>query len=228
MTARQPEPGTFQSMLDWLEGELRQLKSQVAEFGEQFQQSRAQVWELADQLQQADVGSQQYAAQITLLGNVPEEIRGLRERLERSQRLLAEHQEQMEMLGQQLRAEMQAERDERGELRRRSEFAETAAAGVHEKISLVEELARRMQDEMALLQQRMEQADINLHGQDARVAANAEALRRAQTDTRNTSSDIERHERTLGEVNERFDQMPGAHAPASSGRRAVCGDRARV
>lgn len=202
-----PEPNTLQNMLDWLEGELRQVKAQVADTAEQAQQNQAQLWEVTDQVQRAEAGAVNLTAQMNLLTGLNEEIRSLRERVERLQSLIGQDQEQSELLARQLRAEMQAERDERGELRRRTEFAEQAASGMTEKLTLAEELTRRVQDESALHQQRMEQVDINLAGADARVAANAEAMRRMQSDQRNTAADLERHERSLGDIMERLDRM---------------------
>ncbi len=44
------EPNTFQAMLDWLEGELRQIKAQVIEQTELAQRNQTQIWDLTDQV----------------------------------------------------------------------------------------------------------------------------------------------------------------------------------
>ncbi len=210
MTAPQQDSNSFQGMLDWLEGELRQVKTQLAESQEQAEQNRAQVWDLADQVQKADGGAANLAAQINVLSGAAEDLRALRERVERLQGALGQDQEQVELLGRQLRAEMQSDRDERGELRRRTEFAEQAASTAAEKLNLIEEVSRRVQDDQALLHQRFEQMDINIAGLEARIAANAEAIRRGQTDDRNTAGELERHERGLAEIGQRLDRFQEA------------------
>ena len=113
------EPGVYDGMIEWLETEVRALKTQVAEFSEQLQQERAQLWTFADEWKRAEGGAANTTAQLQILSSLPDEVRFLRERLERVQNALAHDQEQTELLARQLRAEMQAERDERGELRRR-------------------------------------------------------------------------------------------------------------
>ena len=110
MTSTQ-DPGTFQNMIDWLEGELRQVKSQMGEYADQAEQARTQLWDLADQHQRHDAGVTTVTAQLKVLTNLPEEVRLVRERIERLQSVLGQDQEQKEQLARQLRAEMQAERD---------------------------------------------------------------------------------------------------------------------
>ena len=207
MTAPRNEPGTFQSILDWLEGELRQVKAQVADHAEEVQQARTQVWDVIDQVQRADAGASNMAAQINVLSGLADDVRTLRERLERFQGMLGRDQEQMELISRQLRAEMQAERDERGELRRRTEFSEQAALSAQEKLAGTEEVTRRVGDDLALQQQRSEQFEINMAGIEARIAANAESIRRAHSDGRNTAAEIDRHDRALSDLGERLDRL---------------------
>ena len=205
MTTSPDEPQTLQGMLEWLEGELRQVKAQGADTAEEGRQNRSQIWEVADQVQRAEAGAVNLTAQIDALSGLPEEIRNLREHLQRIQAALGS--DRMELFARQLRTEMQAERDERSELRRRAEFAEQAAANLTEKLTATEELGHRLQDHLTILQQRLEQGDINAAGIDARVAANAEAARRLQMDERTLGGDVERHDRTLGEVDERLGRL---------------------
>lgn len=206
MTASKNSPDTFQGMLDWLESELRHVKGQLADYAEQVQQGRNQIWELTDQMQHAESGAINLAAQLNPLTGLPEELRALRERIERVQALLTQDREQSELIARQLRAEMQGERDERGELRRRTEFAEQAAAGIQDKLGVLDEILRRVQDEHALSMQRLEQTTINLTAFDSRLAANAETLRRLQGDARNLATDVERLTRALGEFGDRLDR----------------------
>lgn len=206
MTASKNSPDTFQGMLDWLESELRQVKGQLADYAEQVQQSRNQIWELTDQMQRADTGAINLTAQLNTLVALPEELRALRERIERVQALGVQDREQSELIARQLRAEMQGERDERGELRRRTEFAEQAAAGIQDKLGVIDEIVRRVQDEHALSTQRLEQTSINLTAFDSRLAANAETLRRLQGDARNLTGDVERLTRALGDFGDRLDR----------------------
>jgi len=210
VTASPRDSGTFQNMLDWLETELRGVKSQITDGLEELEQTRAQVWDLVDKVQRADIAAANVTAQLKHLSQLPEEARLLRERIERVQSLLGQDQEQTELLARQLRAEIQADRDERGELRRRTEYAEQSTASVAEKLSVTEEIARRVQDDLALAQQRLEQLDVTLAGVDARIAANAEAQRRMQGDARNASSELERHDRILGDNDERLNRLQEA------------------
>ena len=205
MTTSSPDPRSFQSMLDWLETELRGVKASLAEFGDKTEQTQTQLWDLIDGQARGEQGAGTLAAQISVLSELPETIRVLRERVERLQGAVGQDGEQRELLARQLRAEMQAERDERGELRRRAEFAEQASATIGEKQDTVEDLVRRMQDEAALISQRLEQIDINLHGVDSRLAASAEGLRRTQGDGRNQAQEIERLDRGLATIEERLD-----------------------
>ncbi len=210
MTAPRKQPETFQGMLDWLESELRQLKQHVAQQSEAADQQRTHLWDLTDQVQRADSGAINLAAQISHLAGLPEEIRALRERVDRLQGILGQDREQTELLGRQVRAEMQTERDERGDLRRRMDFAEQTMQAMGEKVSLAEEVARRVQDASALQSQRLEQVDINLAALDSRLAANAETLRRMQADARTAAAESERLSRGLGEQQDRIDRAQEA------------------
>ena len=196
-------PATYQGMIDWLDGELRQLKAQVREQADNLEQTRSIVWDLQEQTRRAEGGAINLAAQIDALSSLGEEVRLQRERLERLQGIVGQEQQQMEQVARQIRAEMQAERDERGELRRQAEFVDQTMATVGEKVTLLEDIGRRLQDAQALVEQRLEQEAISLHAIDARVAANAEAVRRSQGDVRNITGDIERLGRALEETNER-------------------------
>lgn len=207
MTSPAPDPKSFQSMVEWLESELRTVKAQLREYGDQAEQNQTQLWDVQEQQQRADHGGTNLAAQVELLTELPEQIRMLRERIDRAQGASGQDTEQRELFTRQLRAEMQAERDERGELRRRTEFAEQAAAGVTEKLGLVEDLTRRLQEEVALMVQRLEQADLNLSGIDARLAANAETQRRMQGDARTASQVQEELQRGFDDLRERVDQI---------------------
>lgn len=192
-------------MLDWLETELRGLKASLAEFGDKTEQTQTQLWDLIDGQARGEQGTGTLAAQVNVLSDLPETIRVLRERVERLQSAVGQDGEQRELLARQLRAEMQSERDERGELRRRAEFAEQASSAIGEKQDTVEDLVRRLQDETALVSQRLEQIDINIHGVDSRIAAGAEGLRRAQGDGRNQAQEVERLDRALAIVDERVE-----------------------
>ena len=192
-------------MLDWLETELRGVKSSLAEFGDKTEQTQTQLWDLIDGQARSEQGTGTLAAQVNVLSDLPETIRALRERVERLQGAVGQDGEQHELLARQLRAEMQSERDERGELRRRAEFAEQASAAIGEKQDTVEDLVRRLQDETALVGQRLEQIDINSHGVDSRLAAGAEGLRRTQGDGRNQVQEVERLDRALAIVDERLE-----------------------
>lgn len=205
-----PDRTSLQGVMDWLESELRQLKTQLREYSDQADQNQTQLWDLRDQQQRSEHGASNLAAQINLLSALPEELRVLRERVERLQGAVGHDGEQRELFARQLRSEMQAERDERGELRRRTEFAEQTAATLVEKLGLAEDLSRRVHDETALMSQRLEQIDINLQGVEARLAASAEALRRTQGDQRNQVQEGERRDRALGELEERQERAQEA------------------
>ncbi len=201
------EPNTFQGMIDWLEGELRKIKAQVIEQTEQVQRNQSQIWDLTDQVQRGEGGATNLLAQINLLSALPEEMRALRERIERMQATTGTDQDHSELLARQLRLEMQAERDERNDLRHRTDFAEATASSLGEKFTTLEDLVRRLQDDTSVQQQRMEQTDINIAGTDARVGANAEAIRRTQSEGRTVIADLERHDRALEELGQRFDRL---------------------
>ena len=209
MTAPRNQPDTFQGMLDWLEGELRQVKAQVADVAEQTRQSQAQIWELTDQGQHAETGAVNLAAQVNALAALPEDLRALRERVERLQSLMGQEKEQGQLLGRQLHAEMQTERNDRNDLRRRTEFAEQAATAFTEKLGAVDEAMRRLQDGEALINQRLEQVDINDAAIESRVAANAESLRRSQSEGRSLAGNQDRYDRALEDQNQRLDQLVG-------------------
>ena len=198
---------TVQGMTDWLESELRQVKSQLGELGEQIEEDRAQLWSLNDRVGETESGSISMAAQLSLLTTQAEELRVLRERLERLQGVLGRDQEQLESLARQLRNEMQAERDERNELGRRVEAADAATNSVREKLTSAEESGRRLQEEMSVVHQRLEQGDLNQSAVDARIAANAEAARRLQGEARTAQGNVERAERSLQEMGERVEGM---------------------
>ena len=199
------QPDT-RGLVDWLEAEVNTLKAKLTQFEAQYQEDRTRLWQLTEAAQRAEAGAANVAAQLQILSALPEDVRLLRERSERIQAALGQDAEQTELLGRQLRAEMQAERDERGELRRRTEFAEQAALAGTEKIKAAEETAHRLQETASLVTQRLEQNDISVSGLDARLAASGEALRRMQDEGRTTSTELERHERLFSEIADRMER----------------------
>lgn len=200
------DPDTVSSLVAWLEGEVQALKAKVIDLEAQHQEDRARLWQLTEVSQRSEGGAANVAAQLQILSGLPEEVRLLRERSERLQAAVGQDSEQMELLGRQLRTEMQVERDDRGELRRRTEFAEQAALAGTEKVNVSEEITRRLQETVSLISQRLEQNDINVTGLDARLAASGEALRRMQDDARSTASELDRYEHLLGEIGDRMDR----------------------
>lgn len=200
------EPETVAGLVDWIEAEVHALKAKIVQMEDSAQEDRARLWQTQETIQRSEGGAANVTAQLQILSDLPEAVRLLRERSERLQAAVGQDSEQMELLGRQLRAEMQAERDERGELRRRTEFAEQAALAGTEKVSAAEEIARRLQETLSLITQRLEQNDINLSGLDARLAASGEALRRMQDDGRTMSSELERHERLFTEMGDRMER----------------------
>lgn len=200
------ESDTRAGLVDWLESEVNTLRAKLTQFEAQFGEERARLLQLTEAVQRAEGGATNVAAQLQILSALPEEVRLLRERSERIQAALGQDAEQTELLGRQLRAEMQAERDERGELRRRTEFAEQAALAGTEKVTAAEETAHRLQETASLVTQRLEQNDISISGLDARLAASGEALRRMQDEGRTTSAELDRHDRLFSDIGDRMER----------------------
>lgn len=200
------ESETVAGLVDWLEAEAHALKAKISQMEADAQEDRARTWQMQEAVQRSEGDAANVAAQLQVLSHLPEEVRLLRERSERLQGAVGQESEQMEILGRQLRAEMQAERDERSELRRRTDFAEQAALNGAEKVSAAEESARRLQETLSLITKRLEQNDINLSGLDARLAASGEAARRMENEARSMSSEMERHERLFSEIGNRMER----------------------
>ena len=201
------DPEQLAVVVDWLEAEVSGLKAKLAQAEGQAQEDRTRLWQISEAVQRAEGGAANVVAQIQILSDLPEEVRLLRERSERTQAALGQDSEQMELLGRQLRAEMQSERDERAELRRRTEFAEQAALAGVEKVRVAEEMAHRAQETMSVVSQRMEQTDIHVAGLDARLAALGEAVRRVQDDGRTAGAEIEGHDRLFAEIGDRMERF---------------------
>ena len=195
------------NMLAWLEAEVVALKAKFAQTDARSSEDRNQLWQLGEATQRSESGAANVAAQLQIFSDLPEGVRLLRERLERIQVSLGQDAEQTELLARQLRAEMQAEREERGELRRRAEFAEQAALSGGEKAGLAAEVANRVQESLSELNQRLEHADITVSGLEARLAATGEALRRVEDDGRGSGNELERHDRLFGEVGDRIERL---------------------
>ncbi len=206
MTTRN-DPDQIAGVVDWLEAEVSSLKAKIAHLESQTQEDRTRLWQISEASQRAEGGAANVVAQLKILSDLPEDVRLLRERSERIQAALGQDSEQMELLGRQLRAEMQTERDERGELRRRTEFAEQAALAGAEKVHVAEEMSQRAQETMSVVNQRLEQSDINAAGLNARLEAVSEALRRLQDDGRTASAEIEGHDRLFTEMGDRMDRF---------------------
>ena len=201
------DPEQLAGVVDWLEAEVGGLKAKLAQAEAQAQEDRTRLWQISEAVQRAEGGAANMVAQLQILSDLPEEVRLLRERAERTQAALGQESEQMELLARQLRAEMQAERDERAELRRRTEFAEQAALTGAEKVHVAEEMSQRAQETMSVVGQRLEQSDLHVAGLDARLAALGEAVRRVQDDGRTASAEIEGHERLFAEIGDRMERF---------------------
>lgn len=200
-------PSDAAAVVDWLEAEVVALKAKIAQFESQAQEDRNHLWQLSEATQNAESGAANLDAQIRVFSDLPEEVRLLRERSERTHAALGQDAEQTELLGRQLRAEMQAEREERAELRRRAEFAEQAALTSGEKAAVAEQAAHRAQELVSTINQRLEQSDISASGLEARLAATGEALRRLEDERRSAGGELERHDRLFAEIADRMERF---------------------
>jgi chromosome segregation ATPase len=167
------------------------------------------MWDLNDKVERSDIGTN-VVSQIKMLSGLPEEVRSLRERIERMQSTGNSDKDNNELLARQLRTEMQNEREERNDLRHKAEFLEQMNTDFVERVKSSEEVSQRIQDSLAMQQQRMEQTDINTAATNARIGANADAIRRVQTEVRALSNNLDRYDRIVEELTQRIAQLEEA------------------
>lgn len=204
MTASSDPPETAQAMLEWMEGEMHQLKLDIAKQSEQLRHDHDQLWDLVERFQRSESGANNLASQMDALVGISGEVRGLRERVDRVQSLVAQDQEQTEHLARQLRAEMQGDRDARGRVLRQTESAERVASGVHDKLGSLDDSGRHLRNDLSLQSQRLDQIDITLAALDSRLAATGEAQRRGQATAESWAEGMDIVQRAAGDFGERL------------------------
>jgi chromosome segregation ATPase len=204
MTTSRRTSESSEAMVEWLESEVRDLRQQLSRQSEQAQADHTQICDLAASFQRAEAGAGNVVNQIDSLAGLAGEMRGLRERTDRLQGLLAQDQERVEHFGRQIRAEMQTDRDDRTQAIRSAEFAARAASGLSDRIESTDEIIRHIQDEVIALGQRFDGTEITSAALDSRISATTEAQRRIQSEREASASQSQEIEHAASQLNERF------------------------
>ena len=201
-TAHRPE--SIEGWVSIFEEDLAGQRVRLTELLQSAERDRRELTATQERLRETEALALRAVSQAAAMASRLDEIQTLRERLGRFQSTIDEHGERLDLALRQLRHEVDAEREGLVQAVRRLDAVEQAAGETAERLTAVDEALRRQADTDDDLSQRIAQAESHVEAGDARIAANAEAVRRAHADQRAADARDELHDRRLTELTERF------------------------
>lgn len=187
-----------------VEEDIAGQRARVSELVQGAERDRRELTATQERLTETETLALRAISQVSALALRLDEIQSLRERLGRLQGAADEHDERLDVTLRQLRHEFDLERETLALAMRRLDAADLALAEISERLSAIDEALRRLADEDSALAQRVAQAEAHVEAGEARIAANAEAVRRAHTDQRAADARSETRDRQLDELTERI------------------------
>jgi len=202
MTTARPPDGADGRMLV-VEEDLAGLRARVTELVQAAERDRRELAAMQERVSETETLALQAAAQAAAVAGRLDELHTLRDRLARFQAAADEQREQFDTALRQLRHELDVERDSLAQAARRLTAVEQTTAEQSGRITAFDEAVQRLGDEDAGLAQRIAQTEAHADANDARIAANAEALRRTNAEQRTTNARRETAARKIDDLTER-------------------------
>lgn len=187
-----------------VEADIAGQRARVTELVQGAERDRRELTATQERLTETETLALRAISQVSAFSLRLDEIQPLRERLGRLQGAVDEHDERLDVTLRQLRHEFDLERETLALALRRLDAADLAVGETGERLSAIDEALRRLADEDSALAQRVAQAEAHVEAGEARIAANAEAVRRAHADQRAADARTETRDRQLDELTERI------------------------
>lgn len=203
MTTAHP-PESVDSWVSVFEEDLAGQRARLTELLQSAERDRRELAATQERLRETEALALRAVSQTSAMSARLDEIQTLRERFGRFQSSLDEHGERLDLALRQLRHEVEAERETLIQAVRRLDAVDQTVGEAAERLTAIDETLRRQADTDDDLSQRIAQAESHVEAGDARIAANAEAVRRAHADQRAADARDELHDRRLTELTERF------------------------
>ena len=201
-TAQRPEG--VDGWVSVFEEDLAGQRARLTELLQSAERDRRELAATQERLRETEALALRAVSQAAAMSTRLDEIQTLRERLGRAQSAIDEQGERLDMSLRQIRHEVDVEREALAQTVRRLDAAEHATGDAVERLSAVDEALQRLGDTDDDLSQRIAQAESHVEAGAARIAANAEAIRRAHADQRAADAREEIHDRRLTELTDRF------------------------
>lgn len=203
MTTAHP-PESVDGWVSVFEEDLAGQRARLTELLQSAERDRRELAATQERLRETEALALRAVSQTSAMSARLDEIQTLRERFGRFQSSLDEHGERLDLALRQLRHEVEAERETLIQAVRRLDAVDQTVGEAAERLTAIDETLRRQADTDDDLSQRIAQAESHVEAGDARIAANAEAVRRAHADQRAADARDELHDRRLTELTERF------------------------
>ena len=186
-----------------LEEDLAGIRERLAELSLGADRDRREASALQDRVRETEALALRAISQSSAMSVRIDEIQTMRERLGRFQSSLDERDERFDVALRQLRHEVGVERESLAHVTRRLDAAEHASNEIVERLSAIDVAVDRVSDDAGELTQRVALADSHREANDARIAANTEAVRRAHAEQRAMEARADAGERKVDELSER-------------------------
>lgn len=203
MTTRNRSDGV-DGWMTVVEEDLAGQRARANELTQAAERDRRELAATQERLRETEALALQAVSQISVISSRLDEIQNMRERLGRFQNTVDEHAERIDVALRQLRHEFDVERETLAQAGRRIDNAEQAVNDLTERLAAIDETIQRLTDTDGELAQRITVVESHSEANEARIAANAEGLRRAHTEQRAADNRVEISDRKLAELTERL------------------------
>ena len=181
------------------------LRGQLNELAQTSVREQREMGLLEQRLRELEGRAITIAADVNTLQRQADEIQTLRERVGRFSGDLDAHNELVDANVRQLRQELDGHRDAANEADRRMTALEKANADLRERMSVHDEVTRRITTESGETAHRISQIESSQQALGARISANTDGLRRASSEQNNLETRLETAEREHAHMTERME-----------------------
>ena len=206
MTTRS-RPDGVDGWMSVFEEDLAGQRARVTELLQSAERDHRELIATQERLRETEALALRAVSQVAALSSRLDEVQTLRERFGRFQTALDEQGERIEVALRQLRHEFDVERETLAQAVRRLDVTEQTAGDLNERIAAVDQALQRLADTDGDMAQRIAQAEAHVEAGQARIAANAEAVRRAHADQRAADAREEISDRRISELTERLNAV---------------------
>ena len=198
----EPAQKTATGPFGWMQDEIYQLKSQVAQLTQQLEQLRSIATEQSASQRAVETSLRETALGAAQTPRLQEELNQAAALIVQLQDQQAETKERLEQLGRRREEEESHDQEEWVEVARRVEQVERQVDLWHDRQAGVDEVGRRFQEGLSLVRQQLQQADQRLEAAESKAARGLEEAGRAEhtlIQVQATLIALEREDETIAE-----------------------------